>query len=436
MADDPIARMLAWLTAGGVRCDAFELRAVPGDERGAFAARPLAEGERVLELPSRFMITEETARASAIGERIAAGTGGRANAHSYLAAQLLEERRSPASFFRPFIDALPASYRHMPMFYHDKELFFLNGSVAQKSVQDRWDSYMGDYHFLVAKVPGFDAFGVHDFVWARLTVCTRTFGVSAHGARVRSLVPLADMLNHHLPPEASWGYDERAAAFTLTAERDVAPGEPVRTTYGRRSNAHLLINYGFVIEGNEHDVAGLRLEIPPGDPLLDAKAAALGPGPASRLFEVPVGYQRAPVRKMFSFLRLALADGPDLARATGPGGPSVEEIPPLSARNEEAVLAAISAAAAVSLAGFDTSVAQDEAILRRLPLSPNQRRCMILRMGEKRVLGHYQRLAGAAAPLLGLTRLELERALALGEAGGPDLADYVKDALIPLAQAR
>jgi histone-lysine N-methyltransferase SETD3 len=436
MSDDAIERMTAWLTAGGVRLG-FAIQPVGDRERGACALAPIAEGDVVLQIPARFLMTDELARASEIGRKIAASGVKLSTPHSVLASFLLQERRDPGSFWRPFLDILPRVYPHMPVYYSERERFFLNGSFVLQLIDYRWHSYMADYKALVGRVPGFDQFTSHDFVWARLTVGTRLFGMTVRGERARALVPMADMLNHRWPQETSWKYDERAAAFVFTALRAFAPGDPIRTAYGKRSNSHLLVNYGFVLEDNEHNEAVLRLSVPQGDPLLDVKAAALESGGTSRAFQVAAGYARNEVRKMFSFLRFAHADAEELTQLTTPAGFDVNGIAPVSARNEEAALRAIGAAAKVALAAFDTTAEQDTAILRTLPLSPNMKSCVLLRRGEKRVLRHYADLAALAAPLLHLSRPALARFLASRPdlAAGP-LAPYLEQVVALLVERR
>lgn len=437
MSDDAVERMTAWLAAGGARLG-LGIQRVNERERGACALRAIAVDEVVMEIPSRYLITEELALGSEVGRRITASGASLNTPHSVIAAYLLQERRDPGSPFQPYFDALPREYPHMPVYFNERERFFLKGSFVLGVIDHRWRSYMADYQSLLAHLPGFDAFTDHDFVWARLTIASRIFGMMVNGRRTRALVPLADMLNHRFPQETGWHYDERAAAFVLTALQGFAAGDPIHTAYGRRSNTHLLLNYGFVLEENEHDECLLKLSVPDGDPFLDVKAAALAPAGASRSFQVAAGYQREGVRKMFSFLRFALADPDELAQLTTPDGFDVGGIAPISARNEAAALRAIAAAAKAALAGFDTTAEQDAAILRKLPLTPNMKSGVVLRRGEKRVLRHYLELAASAAPLLHLSRAELARLLESRPdiATRPDLQPYFEGVVIPLAERR
>ncbi len=73
----------------------------------------------------------------------------------------------------------------------------------------------------------------HDeFVWARLVVITRIFGLLVNGAKTDGLVPMADMLNHKRPRETSWTYDDSRGGFTITTLRALNRGEQIYDSYG------------------------------------------------------------------------------------------------------------------------------------------------------------------------------------------------------------
>ena len=45
-----------------------------------------------------------------------------------------------------------------------------------------------------------------------------------HGVETDGLVPYADMLNHKLPRETEWTYDEKSKSFTITALQSLPRG--------------------------------------------------------------------------------------------------------------------------------------------------------------------------------------------------------------------
>lgn len=119
------------------------------------------------------------------------------------------------------------------------------------------------------------------FLHAYVLVSSRAFQVSSY--HPLALVPLADAFNHSDPPHVhlasdTWvcpecgrlgacphdddgggpGHEERdepLETVDMVSERKINPGEEVFNTYGvGLSNAHLVAAYGFLLEGNEHDV--------------------------------------------------------------------------------------------------------------------------------------------------------------------------------------
>ncbi len=53
------------------------------------------------------------------------------------------------------------------------------------------------------------------FVWARLIISSRIFGVTINGRKTDALVPIADMLNHRHPKMTSWYYCDLEKAFII-----------------------------------------------------------------------------------------------------------------------------------------------------------------------------------------------------------------------------
>src|SRR6185369_8543058 len=85
-------------------------------------------------------------------------------------------------------------------------------------------------------------------------------------------------------------------------------------------------------------------------------------------------------------------------------------VAPISARNEAAALRAIAAGCATALGRFETTIEEDDALLRSPDLGQNARNCVVMRRGEKQVLESWQELARAALPLLRLPWAGLARA--------------------------
>jgi histone-lysine N-methyltransferase SETD3 len=107
----------------------------------------------------------------------------------------------PNSFWAPYIKILPTKYRNMPIFYTEEELKHLKGSFTLDKIEDRKISLRTEYENICRAVPEFRRYTHWEFVWARLVVITRIFGLVIKGTKTDGLVAYADMLNHKIPRE-------------------------------------------------------------------------------------------------------------------------------------------------------------------------------------------------------------------------------------------
>lgn len=406
---DPLTTFRAWLARGRARLAPLCVHRSPAGDRTVHATAPIRAGEAVVTVPRELLVTREVALASPIGRALARRGVELDSSHSLLAAFLVDERQDGASPWRPYLDVLPRSWRRMPMFYARHELAWLRGSHALSRRARQKRSFVADYERLCGAAPAFARHGARAFFEARMSVLTRVFGVVLNGVKTDAMVPFADLLDHARRPETTWAFDDSLDAFVVTAVHDLAAGAEVHDSYGRKSNARFLVNYGFCLERNDSDEAVLHFETPRSDAARAQIARwlpGLGLDGGHVRFQVPADAAHGDVRALFTFLRLACADDADRAHLPAARGAALRSI---STRNERAALALLSHAAHAALARFDTTAAEDDLALA--PLSRNARNCVLVRRGEKRVLRCFAGLAADAVPLLSLAPAALVAAL-------------------------
>lgn len=399
--EEAFARLVRWVERAGGHVGPLGLgRGASG--RHVYARAHIASNQRVLEVPRSHLMTVEAARASDIGRRIAAAGVAPRGGHTWLAAHLLQETRARKSFWRPYLDLLPESYRHVPVVFDERELALLRGSFTLDRIRDRRDALAREHDELCRRVPAFRAYGYDAFVWAQLTVASRVFGLTIDGEATQALVPIADLLDHKLPRETTWGYAHTAGAFHITALEARAPGDPVFDSYGHKCNSRFFLNYGFALPDNPDNEA--RIVIPQ-------------PGGGAQVFLVPASGDAGATVRMLSFLRHVSAPR-DASPAAG----------------EEAALIALAAACRKALAAFETTLAEDDALLARPETEGNLRSIVLMRRGEKQVLHAFIELARAAIPLLRLPPAEARR-VAEGRYGGTGRFDpYLREVALDLAR--
>ena len=77
-----------------------------------------------------------------------------------------------------------------------------------------------------------------------------------------ALVPWADFLNHSSTSGSFLDFDPSSRSVLLRPIEAVTQGAQVFASYGEKSNAELLLSYGFLLDSNIHDCYCLTLTIP------------------------------------------------------------------------------------------------------------------------------------------------------------------------------
>jgi len=195
---------------------------------------------------------------------------------------------------------------------------------------------MREYDKIRESVSEFNKFHLDDFVWARLVVITRIFGMNIEGNKTDGLVPYADMLNHKRPRETSWTFDDNRNGFLITTTQAIPRGAEIFDSYGRKCNHRFFVNYGFALDINHDNEALIQVELPKSDPHYQTKLDFLGGHPyqAKREFQIPGFYREKKCKEFFHFLRLINASNMELMMINSGDGYKLDEIEPISIKNE------------------------------------------------------------------------------------------------------
>ncbi len=328
-----IARLLAWAAAAGARWDGIEVRVAADGSAAVLAARSIAPGEPILTLPRHLMIIDDELGLATSDPRDA------------LAAWLPRAARDPASPWRAYLDALPARLAELPMFRDDLDALAgtLAHALATEDARDIRDAY--------ARLAP-DGVSLADFAWGCAIVKSRGYHAPGTLEHRIALLPLVDLFNHGLG-DTTWTYDPRDGSFVVSTERGFAIGDEVHMSYGDRSNARLLVHFGFTMPGNPADEAALLFDLA-ADPV-NAVAAHL-------LWQLPLEQPvRACVassldhrfRRALSIARLQASGPAERARALEIGLAPTRDLPWLGAAHEVAAFAAMAAAAGRALAALE-----------------------------------------------------------------------------------
>ncbi|MET0401640.1 MAG: SET domain-containing histone-lysine N-methyltransferase [Cystobacter sp.] len=436
-SNQKLSNLLRWLEQGGGHFPKVRLIRHEDGERSAIAQAAIAPGEVVMKIPSTHLFTVEQARESEIGQALREKLDPD-NLDLYLASFLLQEREREDSFWKPYIDSLPESYPHLPLFFDEAEHAQLKGSLVLSLVTFQAQSLQKDYQRLCERIPGYDRFSPRDFVWARLSVSSRQFNVKKGGLLGETLVPLADMLQHRRQSDVLWETSEDGKFFVVTANVAVAAGDEIHVNYGNKSNDVMLLHFGFLLEDNEHDEAFVGLEILQGDPLIREKQALLSfaPDTTARPFKLSRQYVHPYTRMAFSFLRVAAALPSDFEEFSQQQKAGERVHGPLNLDNEERALELLGLTCEARLSLYPTTLEEDDRLLREGTLSKNTRNCVLVRREEKRLLRDYIAMTHAGRQLINTPREEVEQLAARSDTPWGWFDAYVRTDLLKLIREK
>jgi len=387
--------------------------------RGLLARRDINDGDNLLKVPIKLCMTKASAR-KALGKD---ALPREINEYLAVACHLIHERHvlGEKSFWKPYIDVLPETEEVNPTFtWSDDDLAFLNGSpviAATKSLQMKlrreYDSLLGGEDGLCNRFPDRfpkEHYTYENWIWAFTMLFSRAIRLrSLAEGETLAMVPYADLINHSPFSQAyidaqeggDWLFSSGEEEVILYADRGYRRMEQVYISYGQKSNAELLLLYGFAVERNPYNSVDVTVAIAPLtesfvkelnddsipiDPLAEEKVAFLESAGRKSLVDFPCYADRYPV-ELLEFLRL-MQMTPDDTR----GRPlnDFDYARTISMANEAAVLTSVIEAVTRQLEKYPNHEEDDAALIKdkgmfRL-LSYNQRMAIRHRRNEKRLL--------------------------------------------------
>jgi histone-lysine N-methyltransferase SETD3 len=423
---DKFSIFIDWLHASGGNHEQLTLQKYADEMRGVHATRDVAPDETICTIPLKCLITVEMGKSTEVGRKVSMhNLQLDAPKHVYVMLFMLMDMQEPESFFRPYYDVLPETLNSMPVFWSEEELSWLQGSYMVSQTRDRKDAIARDYRNICGIAPEFEsAVTLQQFIWARMIVCSRNFGIIVNGLRTSAMVPYADMLNHLRPRECKWEFEDDIQAFTITSLEHMKAGAQVYDSYGKKCNYRFLLNYGFALENNieadgsspnEFSVCFDESRSGATDPLAEERFGLWRVLPPmqqvhSKRLRLDANVRSAPARQAFAILRVLNANAAEIAHMKAPAAtpefpsrrrPSAQE--PMSLRNEIAMLHALRDLMASMLAAYPRTLEEDDKMLAEdTTLEPfsNRRHALLLVRGEKQVLRYFADFASKCLEVL------------------------------------
>ena len=384
--------------------DAFfpklEIHFYSDDYRGVLAKSKILKDEIIMTIPKECLISLETALSTPIGKEIGKFMYSELTSpkHCLLTSFLLTEEKNPKWKF--YFDLLPNDYSNFPIFYTQKELNYLKGSPFLNQIYDKKIDMKKDYEKLCKYIPSFTQFPYKKFCEARMMISSRIFGIQIGENKTDVLAPFADLLNHKRPRQTQWYYDNILQSFVIQALEDIEQGNEVFDSYGKKTNARFLLNYGFALEDNDSNEVTLTVVFNDTYPMFNVKKNFFqNEFEFIKSFILNDNIYESQLFDLLSFLRFMLFD--DDINILYNSMISNENlyydevnftfyyISPISKDLEIKVLKHLHLLCVKALRNYPTTFEEDKINLKKKGISFNQRNCILLLMSEKIVLSYY-----------------------------------------------
>ncbi|GAQ91946.1 hypothetical protein KFL_008880020 [Klebsormidium nitens] len=235
--------------------------------RGLAATRDLTAGEALLAVPEQLLMTAKSARTDAIlGPLLTRSPG--LTSHQVLIVHLLHEvAKGAASFWRPYLLALPRVHHTLAHFSAPQVLHLQFPHAMEAARRARTEAHR-DW---AAAAPLLQDLGLPPkfrrfkaWLWAAATVTSRSVAIPFDSAG--ALCPVGDLFNYAAPSEedqtarlTDGAFDAETRCFRFYARENYRTGQQVLLCYGAYRNLDLLEHYGFLLPDNPNDAVTILL---------------------------------------------------------------------------------------------------------------------------------------------------------------------------------
>ena len=378
----------------------LEIHFYTDDYRGVLAKNDIYKNEIIMTIPKECLISLETVLNTSYGKTIGEFMYKELNSpkHCLLSSFLLYEEKNKN--YKYYFDLLPKDYSNFPIFYKKSELEYLKGSPFLDQILEKKEDMKNDHNKLCEYLPNFNQFSFSKFCKARVLISSRIFGISINRKKTDVLVPFADLLNHKRPKQTQWYYDDNLESFVIQAIEDIKEGNEIFDSYGKKTNARFLLNYGFCLDDNDTSEYLLTINFNEKYPLFDIKKKIFKNEyeynyKINRNFCLNNNFYESQIVELLGFLRFILYDG-DMNKLFNIINSNENEmeinifyIPAISKELEIKVLKHLHSLCKKALGKYPTTFEQDQNSNKNSNNSFNLRNCLLLLMNEKTVLAYY-----------------------------------------------
>ncbi|XP_015956905.1 ribulose-1,5 bisphosphate carboxylase/oxygenase large subunit N-methyltransferase, chloroplastic [Arachis duranensis] len=385
-----------WLKEEGVISSKTQVKpGVVPEGLGLVATKDISRNEVVLQVPKRFWINPDAVAASEIGN-VCSGL----KPWLSVALFLIRERSRDDSLWKHYFPVLPKE-TDSTIYWSEEELSEIQGTQLLNTTLGVKEYVQNEFMRLQEEIilPNKKLFPfpitLDDFFWAFGILRSRAF------SRLRNenlvVIPLADLINHSARVTTEdHAYEVKGAAglfswdylFSLRSPLSVKAGEQIYIQYDlNKSNAELALDYGFIEPNSDRNAYTLTLGIPESDPFYDDKLDIAETNGFGETAYFDIFYNQPLPPGMIPYLRLVALGGTDafLLEALFRNTVWSHLELPVSRDNEELLCRVVREACKSALAGYHTTIEEDNK-LKEAKLDSRLAIAVGIREGEKKVL--------------------------------------------------
>ena len=305
--------LISWIKRNGGTITDTTIFKCAAQERGVFSAKRIKGNKSIIRIPRSLIIHDGMGQDSYYGRQLLRASHSDINnlQISLVVIFMLEDMRNGRHFI-PYYNILPEQFGNFPIFWDNKVLTLLKGSDMLNKIKQRTQSFVNDYKVIARCCGGFqEEYSFKEFLFLRLLVGSRNFGIRIDGIKRVAMIPFSDMLNHAAEPNTNWHYDNNRSQFIMKVNNTIPIHSELTDTYGNKCNSQMLLFYGFALPENKYNQLSISLSQRGRRTRSEQKKVSLYCELRGKLRK---GFKDLFAHDMLTFLRISAANDSELNR--------------------------------------------------------------------------------------------------------------------------
>jgi histone-lysine N-methyltransferase SETD3 len=311
----------------------------------------------------------------------------------YLTKFLISEKeKNESSNYFPILEIAASNYVSYGIRFEHGDITWLKGSSLFEKIRFQKEEMRKTYDYL-SKDEGVD---YEIFCWAYSLANSSTFQIP--GQVSPFLNPLIDITTLETQQKALsyFTYDVSKKALILKASKDIEKDSTITLYPGHKSNHTLLLYQGIILEDNPNDDVEINLFFNNYDNLIDKKIKLFDDMLDPYIFKLRADVNHPIFQEFLAFMRIIEIDNvKELQRDFGYYMKSA-----VSVSNELKVIKKLGMILNSRLKNYDTSDDQDSKLVKSDFLTENQKKCVKIRICEKKILKELLEFVNYATTVL------------------------------------